>query len=285
MRSSLLLVLFLGAGCAPVLHLTRPTPPEGDFGNVRTLSVNVTTDVGKTVENALVTGLAMGELPVPVPVDAVVKERFASRLEQLGYTVCPASPCGDGEMNVRMTEAVVGTEFTGSGLRSNVRLTARVKVKQQDGQEPYDFTFWDRRSGRVEESPMLVRAAADSLAASFATTLTPGRQASTLPVEDGGPLRQGVNMLLSDNWDGAIAFFTQLTQQQPELPGAWYDLGVAWEAYGDWGQALAAYEQAAARDRKQSYIDAVEAARRRAPPKSVPLPPAQAPVPIPLPAP
>jgi tetratricopeptide (TPR) repeat protein len=72
-------------------------------------------------------------------------------------------------------------------------------------------------------------------------------------------------MLLSSQWDSAISYFTQLTQQEPDNAGAWYDLGVAWEAFGDWGQALAAYEQAASRERKRTYLDAVTAARRRAP--------------------
>lgn len=274
------LLLVLAVGCAPALHLTRPTPPQGNFGNVRTLSVTVSTDMGRAVESSVVTGLMMGEIPVPIAVDGVVKERLSLRLEQLGYAVCPAAPCGEGEMTVRLLESAVNPELTSSGLRSNVRLKARVKVKQLDGQEPYDFTFWDRRSGRVEEAPLLVRNSAESIAASFAATLMPGRQASTLPLEDGGPLRPGVNMLLSDNWDGAIAYFTQLTQQQPDLSGAWYDLGVAWEAYGDWAQALSAYEQAAARDRKRSYIDAVDSARRMAPARTA----APVPVPIPLPA-
>ena len=262
------LVLCLSAGCAPSLRFTRPTPPEASLGNVRTLWVSVSTNVARNVENAVVSGLLSGEIPVPVSVDGVMKERLSARLQELGYVVCPAAPCGDGEMMVRLTESAVGTEFTGNGLRSHSRITARVKVKQLDGQEPYDFTFWDRRSGRVDEAPALVRGSADSIAQSFAVTLLPGRQRAELTLEDGGPLSQGVNLLLSSNWDGAISYFTQLTLQQPDLGGAWYDLGVAWEARGDWSQALVAYEQAAQRSRKRMYLDAVESARRMAPPPS-----------------
>lgn len=277
MRTPLLLLIVF-SGCAPVLRFSRPTPPQGSFGNVRTLSVNVSTDVGQNVETSVVKGLLYGEIPVPISADAVVKERLSARLTQLGYVVCEA-PCGDGTMNVRLTEAAVGTEMTSSGLRSRSRIKARVVVKGNDGQEPYDWTFTDRRSGRVDEAPLLVRASADSIAASMAGTLLPGRAHAKMSLEDGGPLSQGVNLLLSSNWDGAISYFTQLTQQQPELAGAWYDLGVAWEVRGDWGQALAAYEQAAARDRKAMYLDAVESARRMAPPPSS----SPAPVPVPIP--
>ncbi len=262
----------VAVGCAPSLRLTRPTPPEANLGNIHTLSVTVSTDVGKSVENAVVKGLAFGELPVPVPVEGTVKERLEARLQSLGYTVCPAAPCGEGAMTVVLTESTVGTEFTSSGLRAHSRITARVKVKQLDGTEPYDFSFWDRRSGRVEEAPMLVQGCAESIANRFANTLLPGRQTSTLPLEDGGPLSMGVNMLLASNWTGAISYFAQLTRDQPDLDGAWYDLGVAWEAQGDWGQALSAYEQAASRKRSRTYLDAVASARSMVPVNAAPTP-------------
>ena len=277
MRTPLLLLIVF-SGCAPVLRYSRPTRPEGTFGNVRTLSVNGSTDVGQNVETSVMKGLLYGELPVPISADGVMKARLTARLTELGYVVCPQAPCGDGTMNVRLTEAAVGTEMTSSGLRSRSRIKARIVVKQNDGQEPFDWTFTDRRSGRVDEAPLLVRASADSIAGNMAATLLPGRAHAKMSLEDGGPLSQGVNMLLSSNWDGAISYFTQLTQQQPELAGAWYDLGIAWEVRGDWGQALAAYEQAA-RERKAMYLDAVESARRMAPPQTS----SPAPVPVPIP--
>lgn len=266
-------LLSLGSACAPSLHLTRPTPPEGDFGPVRTMSLDVATDMGQAVENSVVGGLLMGQIPIPVPVHAAVRQALQRRLIAQGYGVCPAAPCGDGAMTVRLTESSVNGEMTTSGMRAHVRVRARVVVKAADGSEPYDFSFWANRSGSADQAPRLVLDASEAIASRFEQTLIPGRQSSTLPLEDGGPLSPGVNMLLSSNWDGAISYFTQLTQQQPELAGAWYDLGVAWEARGDWGQALAAYEQAAARDRKRTYRDAAAAARRMAPaPAATPTP-------------
>ena len=262
-----------GAACAPVLKLSRPTAPEANLGTVRTLSVSVDTDVARAAELAVTKGLVFGELPVPVPVDEVVRQKLANRLQALGYAVCPAAPCGDGAMTVVMEESSAGTQVGTNGVvQAVVRLRARIKVKQNDGTEPYDYSFWANRSGGVAFGGQLVDEAAENIASRFQTTLLPGREKSKLPLEDGGPLSPGVNMLLSNNWDGAIGYFTDLTQKQPQLAGAWYDLGVAWEAKGDWGQAFAAYEQAAARDRKQRYIDAVNAARQRAPPPEVPQP-------------
>ncbi len=260
-----LLAVLLATGCAPTLHLTRPTPPEATFGSVRTLSVDVSTATGKAIENAVITGIVLGEVPIPVPLDAAVRLSLVQALQALGYNVCPAAPCGEGAMNVVLTESAVNTEWHRNGRQTNVRVTARVKVRQHDGQEPYDFTFWARRSGRSEHAPALVKEASDAIAERMQATLLPGRMRSSIPLEDGGPLTPGVNMLLSSNWNGAVTYFTQLTQQQPDLAGAWYDLGVAWQAYGDWTQALAAYEQAAARERKDTFIDAANFARRQAP--------------------
>lgn len=262
----------LTVGCAPVLKLTRPTAAEASLGNVRTLSVAVATDMSRAVESSVVNGLLRGEIPIPVPVHAVVKERLASRLEQLGYALCPAAPCGDGAMAVLLTESQVNTEFTQNGPRTRVRINARVKVTQNDGAIAYDFSFWDTKTGSPENAGRLVGYAADGIANRFVATLSPGTERTELPLEDGGLLTTGVNMLFSSNWDGAVAYFTDLTQKQPELDGAWYDLGVAWEAKGDWTQALGAYEQAAARARKKTYLDAVANARRVAPPAVQPIP-------------
>lgn len=260
-----MLLLLALAGCAPTLHLTRPAPPEATLGSVRTLSVSVATNMGRAIESSIITGLAMGEIPVPVPVNEVVRRAFEGRLEQLGYGLCSPEPCGDGAMSIELVESSVNSRITQNGIEANVRLKGRVRVRQADGQEPYDWTFWDSRSGGVAVAPMLVQRCAEQLVARFDSTLQPRRATATLPLVDGGPLGPGVNMLLSSNWTGAISYFSELTRTQPDLDGAWYDLGVAWEAQGDWAQALGAYEQAAALKRSRTYLDAVEAARRYAP--------------------
>lgn len=263
-----------GASCAPVLKLSRPTAPEANLGTVRTLSIDVTTDTAKAAENAVVKGLVLGELPLPVPVNEVMRQKLTERLQALGVAVCPAAPCGDGVMTVVMEESAVGTQVSANGtVEANVRLRSRIKVKQNDGVDAYDYSFWANRNGRIELAGQLVDAAAESIASRFQGTLLPGSERSKLPLEDGGSLSPGVNMLLSSNWDGAIAYFTDLTQKEPGNAGAWYDLGVAYEAKGDWANALGAYEQAAARDRKQRYLDAVAMARQRAPvPQPIPAP-------------
>lgn len=273
MRTLFLGLLVLTSGCATVLKVRVPTGPEASLGAVKTLSLDVATDMSRSVERSIVSGLTRGAVPIPVPVHSVVKERLASRLEQLGYAVCPAAPCGDGAMSVELVESDVNTEFTQNGPRVRAHVKARVKVTQgTDGALVYDYSFWDTRSGSADRAGQLVGLVADHIANRFVATLTPGVQRVEFHLEDGGPLTTGVNMLMSSNWDGAVAYFTDLTRQQPELDGAWYDLGVAWEVKGDWTQALGAYEQAAARARKRVYLDAVANARRVAPAPVQPIP-------------
>lgn len=270
------------SGCQTVLRYSRPTAPEGNFGTVRTMAVNVQTQVAQTVETAVVNGIFNGEIPVPIRVEPQLKERLEQKLTQLGYSVCAQQPCGDGQMLVMITQSEVGNEMGQNGLRSHSRISCTIKVMQANGQVPYDFNFWDRRTGSVGQAPSLVRTSLDNIVDRLAGTLQPGREWIEVPLQDDSELESGVNMLLASNWGGAIAFFTQVTTQQPQNHAAWYDLGVAWEAQGDWAQALRAYEQAASLKRSSQYLDAVEAAQRMTPsqPQVQPMPTPVQPIPL-----
>ena len=270
------LAILTATGCTTTLRLTRPGPPQGTFGAARTLSVSTST-VNKRVGDAVMQGLILGEIPVQVSAEKLVAEKLIARLLRLGYSVCPQPPCGGAAMNVTLTQSEVGTELASGGLRSHSRLRANIRVIASDGTNPYDFDFWDNRSGPVEAAPALVEACADTIANRFERSLQPSQEVAELPLEDGGPLSGGVNLLLSGSFISAVQFFEDLTRRQPELDGAWYDLGVAREAQGAWPQALAAYEQAVQRKRSKTYLDAVDTARRM-----VPVPSASNPANAPL---
>ncbi len=272
------LAILTATGCTTTLRLTRPGPPEGTLGAARTLSVSTST-VNKNIGDAVVQGLMLGEIPVQVNAEKLVAEKLVARLQGLGYSVCPQPPCGEAAMNLTLTQSEVGTQLTSNGLRSHSRIRVNIKVSARDGTTPYDFDFWDNRSGPAEAAPVLVEACADTIANRFERSLQPTQETARLPLEDGGPLSGGVNLLLSGSFVSAAQYFEDLTRRQPDLDGAWYDLGVAYEAQGLWPQALAAYEQAAQRNRSMSYRDAVETAQRMVPrpsasnPANAPLPP------------
>lgn len=255
-----------GASCAPTLSITRPTAPEGTLGNIRSLSVTVHTNMGEAVAQSIAGGLLAGEIPIPVAVNETVRTEFESRLARLGYQVCQGTPCGDGAMTVMMEQSEVNSRLTDRGAVAHVRLRARVRVKQNDQFEPYDWSFWDQRNGSVAAAPRLVEACASHLGARFESTLLPGQVTHHLPLVDNKVLSVGVNHLLARNWNAAIAFFTKLVEEQPDNDGAWYDLGVAWEAYGDAKNAATSYERAAGLKRSRMYLDALNEARANVPP-------------------
>lgn len=226
------------------------------------------------VANAVFGAVFFVEVPIPVPIDQTVRDSIVHALEGLGFAVCPAARCGDGAMEVVIVESGLNAKPFKDNPRFEAHVRARVKVRQNDGHELYSFKFDTHRFGPPDQAPQLLRACADAIAEDVRRTLLPRWVSSKVPLEDEGPLSPGVQMLQSSDWSGAIRFFTQLTQEQPELAGAWYDLGFAWEASGDWGRALAAYEQAVARLRSSTYVDALAVAQmqlaRPAQPAEVP---------------
>ncbi len=268
-----LFIAALALGCAPTLRYNRQLPPRASLEPLRSLSLDARSDMKNVAQQAVMGGLLRGEIPIPVPTHPAVAIALRARLQQLGFTVCTPAPCGDGAMTVELLESEVNGRMTDSGAMARVRLKARVLVTPTQGEPVYDWDFSATRNGRQGDAGQLVASAAEGIADTFASTLLPGREQVRLQLEDGGALSPGVNMLLSSNWDGAVAYFSQLTREQPELDGAWYDLGVACEGKGDWVGALGAYEQASARSRKSHYLSAVRAARARQPPPPQLIPP------------
>lgn len=270
-------LLVVLSGCAPSLYVTRATAPQATLGPVRTVSVEASSNMSQSVGDAVMKGLFMGTISVPIATHTAVASKVRGRLAQLGYQVCEPAPCGDGVFHVNVVESAVDNQITSSGPRARAFIKARMFVTLPDGQTPFDYTFWDTQYGSSGRAAQLVDAVATQLAGRFEATLLPGSERVKFPLDDGGDLSPGVNLLLSSNWDGAIAYFSDLTQKQPELAGAWYDLGVAYEVKNQWPQALGAYEQAAARSRKSYYLQAVSTARANQPPPQVQPIPLEAP--------
>ena len=71
-------------------------------------------------------------------------------------------------------------------------------------------------------------------------------------------------MLLSGDLDGAERWFTELTLKNPDLAGAYYDLGLVAEVRGDYRRAAALHRTAAQKHATQRYLDAAESAERDA---------------------
>lgn len=263
-------LLFALTGCAPVLHLSRPTPPIASLGEVKSVSL-VVDSVVPTFSSSVLTDLSVGGVKTTTPILTVMKDRFDGRLSRLGITDCGAKDCGDAAMKITITEYDVGPETgiqvgtVGSGAPTQVhcRLSARVRVVQ-NGKAIYDYLFHDVRVGAIEDSNGLVRESADVLAGKVQATLEPGKQKWRVRLVDSIDVGPGVQHLKARDWNAATNFFEALTTAKPELDAAWYNLGASYEAQNDFDKAVAAYQQALQRKPEERlYKGALNGAKAR----------------------
>ena len=274
MRLSLLSLCLLLTACAPALTMQRLRPPQATLGSAHKVQVVVTPGATDTVA---------GDTE---RVSARVRGGLVQRVSALGYELCLEAPC-DGVLEIVLTDVAFGelppevetadslrmkammqmalsqagfSSNTSSGPRLSGRLTARVTLTQADGKVSFRHVFSQQTSAQGKPLQDVTKETIDAVVKGFGDLLE--RQAPTMRVtlEVGGPLNRGVEMLHKAEWPGAAAWFTELTHSQPELDGAWYDLGVALEAQGEWEPALEAYRAAQRLVNKPHYRNAASTA-------------------------
>lgn len=276
MRTSLLLLLALTA-CTPALKIKRLSPPEQVLGTARTVRIEVTPAANDALP---------GE---PLPVSEEAKTRLAERIKAAGYTVCTTPGCGDGVLQVKLDQVVVGGpdamphrptfEMMETAMRVvrgqfkssepaappaekvHVLLEGSLTLQQADGKVGFRQRF-SNSNASVGTPGDVLRAALDSLAKGLGERLSLQAPLREVTLEGGGPLNRGLELIHAGDFAGAAAYFTELTRTQPELDGAWYDLGFALEAQSRWQPALQAYEEAEKRAQKPHYRNAANAVRR-----------------------
>ena len=228
-----LALLFLSS-CTPALTIRRLAPPAGALGPGRTVSLTVS-------------AAPCGDGALEVALD---EARFTEQ-------VIPASKV-DPELEAKVAAVVASGGFTSDATVPQKLLTAgfktRVTFTQQDGVVMY------RRPQNLEKSVVgtmaeFSRQVTRELAAAFEEQLS--RHAPFAPVllEGGGPLNAGLALLHESKWKEARDSFHKLAQEQPDLDGAWYDLGFASEVQGDWSAALTAYREALKRAPQKSHYE------------------------------
>ena len=262
MRHVVLLCLGLASGCATTNIPVIKTAPEGDFGPVRTLAVDSSTATAQVIDHAVVSGVFRRSVPVPITVHPYVEERVRARLQKLGFQLCAPAPCGDGIMHITLEESQVNQHWGPDGASATARVVAHLQVVTNAGANPYGFRFTRTETGPVNDGQRLVALVAEEVADGLEQTLTPTNQRLWYTVDDGGVLGLGVNMLAANDFDGAARYFQSVVARTPNLAGAWFDLGVAWEAKNNWIEAAKAYEQAALLKRDHRYMRAARISRQ-----------------------
>lgn len=282
MRLSLVLLLALTA-CGPALTMKRLAPPKKALGTARTVRVEV----------------------VPASVDALpgeavrvsdeVKRLMSERVAAVGYGVCTEADCGEGVLQVTLARVAVGDlgdmphrpsfsmmddamRIVRGGLEKKIQTEIRIAATtmvpvllegtitmvQADGKTAVEERFSYRHS-KVAPPAEVVRETAGQLASNFSAGLSRQAPLREVPLEGGGELNRGVELLHKADWAAAVTYFTELTRLHPELHGGWYDLGFALEAQNKWREALDAYETAVRLEPKPHYEYAAMTMRRLVP--------------------
>jgi len=271
----LLLVSSLASACAPVLKIRRLAAPQAALGTARTVLVHVTPASTDAIPDQ------------PEKLSELVRRQVSERLTASGYAVCPQAPCGDGVLEVAIEQASFGSAREMPHLPSFAMMDAAVKAvrggssatvtdaapdEQATAQLLMRFTLVqpdgtvgfrrsiDQSVSRPGKVGPVLKEAVDGAVKWFGDLLVRQAPVAMVPLEGGGELNHGVELLHKADWAGAVAWFTELTRTQPELDGAWYDLGFALEAQGAWKPALDAYREAAKRAKKPHYEKAVSTA-------------------------
>lgn len=276
-RLSLCVVVL--SGCAPVLELRRLSTPAAVLGSARTVRVEVTSS-------------PLDELPgEPERVSELTRRLISDRVKAAGYDVCSAPQCGDGVLEVRLEELAVGAASTMQHRPSlaamdeamklvrnqrgatqppapaaeqvQVDFRLRVTLVQADGAVGFRLRQTNTSRSNRGTAAEVLRASLEGVAKDLGESLSRQAPVVKVPLEGGGPLDRGVELLHAADWAGAVAHFTQVTRAHPELAGAWYDLGVALEAQRSWRAALEAYEAAMQRA-PTPHFQAAAAALRKA---------------------
>jgi len=262
--------------CGPALTILRLSPPKAALGTAHTVFVRVTPGTNDVMPDEA------------EKVSELVRRRFSERLTEVGYAVCPQLPCGEGVLELVIEEAsfagamphlpdfammeaavkaVRGGGNSGNSTTTttilvpvNVQLRLGVTLVEPDGRIGYRGTL-TRMTSRTSTIKEVVNDAVESMARGFGDEFARQSPFVKVPLEGGGPLNRGVELLHKAEWANAVTYFTELTRAQPELDGAWYDLGFALEAQNEWAAALGAYREASKRAKKPHYEKAVSAAQ------------------------
>lgn len=275
---ALLVCLVAMSGCGPALTIRRLAPPKVALA-ANKLELKV---INHGSENVAGTGERVS--------DAMVKGATA-HLELAGYSVCSPSPCGDGVLELTITEssfvlqpqqespqsvamkaqleaAMAAYGFpsgnavwtsSDSIVKAKLELTAQLTLPT--GKITFKRTAQRLLDDRGKAPSTVMKETIEVVSKELFEPLRRNTPVAQVPLEGGGPLNRGVELLHERKFAEAASYFAELSKSQPELDGAFYDLGFALEAQSAWAPALAAYREAAQRaPNKVHYAAAIAAA-------------------------
>jgi len=115
----------------------------------------------------------------------------------------------------------------------------------------------------AQPAPVL-HAAADRVVAHFLGSITPATVTEKIVLDDEEPaLEEGIAHCKQGALDAAMASFEKVLQVDPNSPGAAYNLGVLYEAQGEYAKAEELYKRAYQIKPRELYQEALQQMHRR----------------------
>ena len=117
---------------------------------------------------------------------------------------------------------------------------------------------------KLPEKTQILNQLTDEILASFVPLLSPHKVSiSKTFEEDNDQVDLGIEMAQKNLWDKAIDIWQKEADKNPKNSAAVYNLGIAYEAYGDLSKAEEMYERALEIEPKDDYMEALSHIRQR----------------------
>jgi hypothetical protein len=286
---TLAVALFLG-GCSPGIYITRYRPSRVNLGATRKVAVlNV---VGPPESM----GVVMTELSQQM-VRGAYFQVFDAMPQRMSFVILPGAVLVQNIDTVRtavpadvyLTAAVTDWTYRErQQVEEKVENGTKVKhlyrtpegrvaiqfqvVRAADGRivtsQEYHGSFDGSRYEPPGQSPPLqsgiVREACERAVDSFLDDITPATVTDKIVLDDEDEdLKPGVQLCKNGALDAAMAAFEDLLKKKPGSAGATYNLGVLYEAKGEYQKAEELYRKAYSMRPKSLYNDALQEMHER----------------------
>ncbi len=171
---------------------------------------------------------------VPISPADLLRELAAPRL-RLGVDIAVTADPGDG---LEVATVVAGSPAAAAGVQPGDRLVA---VAGQPVHTLVDVACSEIRLACCSDAAITIRRGSQFSTIQIRREITPGQ----LDTGESSAVTRIINLLAEHELEQAAAVARETTEQYPDCPGGWFNLGLIEEHRGRYREALNCYQQAA----------------------------------------
>ena len=270
---SIALLLLCAAGCAPGIHIQRLAPARYNLGASRRIAILEVSGVDPGTE-VLVRQLSQGVMErrhftlynaahrgltfvVPGLGARIELGEVRQAVEADVYVIARVTDYRDGD--------VKGTDKEGKeALKPAGFATVSFQVVKSDGRVLVyrDYSEVTESSDGTARYDLRERSM-DKVVGQFLTDITPHFVTEKIELDKDERLKPGIELAESGDLAGASRSWQQVLDADPQHAGAVFNLGVAYEALGEFEKAAEHYQRALSIKPKALYSDALQDLQRR----------------------